>query len=62
MSAGQKCSSLFNGTDRVFLQHSDYVEENVTVLTLDTFIGSHIQCHVLDHREQKTHADTTVDI
>ena len=53
---GQKCSAPFNGTDTVSLQHSGYVEESVTVLTLNTFIGRHIRCHVLDRRQQKTHA------
>lgn len=57
MSAGPEMVLL-----RVSPQHSDHVEESVTVLTLNKFIGSNSHRHVLAFREQKTQADTNVGL
>lgn len=54
MALGPRCSAPSNGTDKVPLQHSDHVEESVTVLTLNPFIGPSIRCRVLTGRNGKS--------
>lgn len=46
----------------ILRQHSENVEESVTVFTWNTFIWSTLRSRVHGRQEQKTHADAMVDL